>query len=116
MRFNTRYAAPILCAALTFAPGAFAQRAGRFKVYPAEAVTRGNDSYNKTCGYCHGDKAKGGQVGPDLIRSDISLHDEDGIAMAEYPGRARVHQKAVKPSIWTSQRSSISRLTSTRGS
>jgi cytochrome c2 len=83
-----------LCSALTFAPGAFAQRAGRFKAYPAEAVTRGNDSYNKTCGYCHGDKAKGGQVGPDLIRSDISLHDEDGIGMAEYL-KGAVHQKVV---------------------
>ena len=95
MRFNTRYAAVIICAALTFAPGAFAQRGGRFKTYPAEAVTRGQDSYNKTCGYCHGEKAKGGQVGPDLITSDVSLRDEDGIGMAEYL-KGAVHQKAVK--------------------
>ena len=95
MRFNTRYAAPIVCAALTFAPGAFAQRAGRFKIYPAEAVTRGQASYNTTCGYCHGEKAKGGQVGPDLIASDVSLRDEDGIGMSEYL-KGAVHQKAVK--------------------
>ena len=95
MRFNTRYAALLLCAAFTFAPVAFAQRGGRFKTYPAEAITRGQDSYNKTCGYCHGEKAKGGQVGPDLIRSDVSLRDEDGIGMAEYL-KGAVHQKAVK--------------------
>ncbi len=95
MPFNTRYAALLICAALTLAPGAFAQRGGRFKIYPAEAVTRGQDSYNKTCGYCHGEKAKGGQVGPDLIRSDISLRDEDGVGMAEYL-KGAVHQKAVK--------------------
>ena len=95
MRFNTRYAALLLCVALTFAPGAFAQRGGRFKIYPAESVTRGQDSYNKTCGYCHGEKAKGGQAGPDLITSDVSLRDEDGVGMAEYL-KGAVHQKAVK--------------------
>ena len=95
MQFNSRYAALIICAALTLAPGAFAQRAGRFKIYTPEAISRGQDSYNKTCGYCHGEKAKGGQVGPDLIRSDVSLHDEDGIGMAEYL-KGAAHQKAVK--------------------
>lgn len=95
MRFHTTHAALLLCAALTFAPGALAQRGGRFKIYPPEAVTRGKDSYNTTCGYCHGEKAKGGQVGPDLIRSDVSLRDEDGIGMAEYL-KGAVHQKAVK--------------------
>ncbi len=95
MPFHTTHATLLLCAALTFAPAALAQRGGRFKIYPPEAVTRGNDSYNKTCGYCHGEKAKGGQVGPDLIRSDVSLRDEDGIGLAEYL-KGAVHQKAVK--------------------
>ena len=95
MQFYTRYTALLICATVTFAPHAFAQRGGRFKNYAAEAITRGQDSYNKTCGYCHGEKGKGGQVGPDLIRSDVSLHDEDGIGMAEYL-KGAVHQKAVK--------------------
>ncbi len=95
MQFNSKYAALLVCAAVTFAPGAFAQRGGRFKVYTPEAIARGQESYNKTCGYCHGEKAKGGQAGPDLIRSDVSLRDEDGIGMAEYL-KGAVHQKAVK--------------------
>jgi mono/diheme cytochrome c family protein len=95
MRFNKSHAALLACAAFTFAPGAFAQRGGRFKVYAPEAITRGQDAYNKTCGYCHGEKAKGGQVGPDLVRSDVSLRDEDGIGMAEYL-KGAVHQKAAK--------------------
>ena len=42
-------------------------RGGRFKIYPAEAVNRGLPAYNSTCGYCHGERGKGGQAGPDLI-------------------------------------------------
>jgi mono/diheme cytochrome c family protein len=68
---------------------------GRFKVYPPEAIARGLTAYNTTCGYCHGAKAKGGNAGPDLITSDVSLHDEDGIGMAEYL-KGAAHEKAVK--------------------
>jgi cytochrome c oxidase cbb3-type subunit III len=68
---------------------------GRFKVYPQDAADRGLKSYNTTCGYCHGERAKGGNAGPDLITSDVSLHDEDGVGMAEYL-KGAVHQKAVK--------------------
>jgi cytochrome c oxidase cbb3-type subunit III len=68
---------------------------GRFKVYPAEAVTRGTTGYNTTCGYCHGDRAKGGNAGPDLITSDVSLHDEDGVGLGEYL-KGPIHTKAVK--------------------
>ncbi len=94
MKMNHRSALILLCVA-ALSPTAFAQRGGRFKIYPPEAITRGLDSYNKTCGYCHGEKAKGGQAGPDLIRSDVSLHDEDGVGMAAYL-KGAVHQKAVK--------------------
>ena len=68
---------------------------GRFKAYPADAVTRGTDAYPKTCGYCHGDRAKGGNAGPDLITSDVSLHDEDGVGLGEYL-KGAAHQKVVK--------------------
>jgi len=68
---------------------------GRFKAYPAEAVTAGTTAYNTKCGYCHGDRAKGGNAGPDLIASDVSLHDEDGVGLGEYLNSA-AHTKVVK--------------------
>jgi mono/diheme cytochrome c family protein len=68
---------------------------GRFKAYPQDAVARGTTAYNMTCGYCHGDRAKGGNAGPDLIASDVSLHDEDGVGLGEYL-KGDVHQKAAK--------------------
>ncbi len=68
---------------------------GRFKAYPQDAVARGTIGYNTTCGYCHGDRAKGGNAGPDLIASDVSLHDEDGVGLAAYL-KGDVHQKATK--------------------
>lgn len=68
---------------------------GRFKTYPQDAIDRGLTAYNTTCGYCHGARAKGGNAGPDLITSDVSLHDEDGVGMATYL-KSAVHTKAVK--------------------
>lgn len=68
---------------------------GRFKAYPQDAVARGTTGYNTTCGYCHGDRAKGGNAGSDLITSDVSLHDEDGVGLAAYL-KGDVHQKAAK--------------------
>jgi cytochrome c553 len=68
---------------------------GRFRVYPPEAVDRGLKSYNTTCGYCHGERAKGGNAGPALITSVVLLRDDDGVLMAEYLQGA-VHQKVAK--------------------
>jgi mono/diheme cytochrome c family protein len=70
-------------------------RASRFKIYPAEAIDRGLPAYNSTCGYCHGDRGKGGKAGPDLIASAVTLHDEDGVQLAAYV-RAPEHSKVVK--------------------
>lgn len=70
-------------------------RVGRFKIYPREAVDRGLPAYNSTCGYCHGDRGKGGKAGPDLIASLVTLHDEDGVQLAAFV-RAPEHSKVVK--------------------
>lgn len=70
-------------------------RGPRFKIYPAEAVSRGLPLYNSTCGYCHGDRGKGGKAGPDLIASVVTLHDEDGVQLASFV-RAAEHSKVVK--------------------
>ena len=73
------------------APG----RGSRFKIYPAEAIERGLPAYNTTCGYCHGERGKGGKAGPDLIASLVTLHDEDGVDIAKFV-RAPAHAKVVK--------------------
>jgi mono/diheme cytochrome c family protein len=70
-------------------------RGSRFKVYPQEAITRGLPAYNSTCGYCHGERGKGGKAGPDLIASLVTLHDEDGVQFAEFV-RGAQHSKVVK--------------------
>jgi cytochrome c oxidase cbb3-type subunit III len=43
----------------------------------AAASARGEKLYAPTCGFCHGDKARGAE-GPNLVRSEIVLHDEKG--------------------------------------
>jgi len=40
------------------------------------AVARGQKLYVVSCGFCHGSTAKGGNSGPDLVRSILALHDE----------------------------------------
>ena len=70
-------------------------RGSRFKIYPAEMINRGLSAYNSTCGYCHGERGKGGKAGPDLIASVVTLHDEDGVQIASYI-RGPEHTKAAK--------------------
>jgi mono/diheme cytochrome c family protein len=70
-------------------------RGPRFKIYSEEAITRGLPAYNSTCGYCHGERGKGGKAGPDLIASIVTLHDEDGVDIAKFV-RAPEHSKVVK--------------------
>ena len=70
-------------------------RGSRFKIYSAEAIERGLPAYNSTCGYCHGDRGKGGKAGPDLIASVVTLHDEDGVQLAKHVRDAE-HSKIVK--------------------
>jgi mono/diheme cytochrome c family protein len=81
-------------------------RVGRFKVYPADAVNRGLPAYNSTCGYCHGARGKGGQAGPDLIVSSITLHDDDGVQLANYV-RGPQHSKVAKVEVTDSQMGDI---------
>ena len=43
----------------------------------AAASARGEKLYAPSCGFCHGDKARGAS-GPNLVRSEVVLHDEKG--------------------------------------
>jgi len=47
-------------------------------VPPADAVERGQKQFVIQCGGCHGADARGDDNGPDLVRSEIVLDDEQG--------------------------------------
>jgi cytochrome c oxidase cbb3-type subunit 3 len=62
-------------------------RQGRGAVFPAQqrspgdpaAIERGRALYSVTCSACHGVDARGGQLGgPNLLRSQLVLSDQDG--------------------------------------
>jgi len=84
------------------AAGARGGRVGRFIVYPPDAVSRGLTEYNSTCGYCHGPRGKGGQAGPDLIVSTVTLHDEYGVELGKYV-KGPEHTKVAKVEVSDTQ-------------
>jgi mono/diheme cytochrome c family protein len=42
------------------------------------AVDAGHQVFSQNCAFCHGANAKGGETGPDLLRSVLVLDDENG--------------------------------------
>jgi cytochrome c oxidase cbb3-type subunit 3 len=44
----------------------------------ATAVARGKAVYDVNCAFCHGEDARGGDNGPNLIRGEVVLNDNDG--------------------------------------
>ena len=65
-------------------------RQGRGAVFPAQqrppgdpaVIERGRSIYSVTCSACHGADARGGQLGgPNLLRSQLVLADQDGEAI-----------------------------------
>ena len=47
------------------------------------SVERGQKTFIANCGFCHGSRAKGGEKGPDLVRSVLVLDDEGGRAIGQ---------------------------------
>jgi mono/diheme cytochrome c family protein len=45
---------------------------------PPEVVERGKSQYSVSCSFCHGSDARGGSIGPNLLRSDVVLRDQNG--------------------------------------
>lgn len=43
-----------------------------------DLVDRGRQAFVVSCGFCHGVDARGGEGGPDLVRSELMLADEGG--------------------------------------
>ena len=65
------------------APGG-ARGGGGFVAYPQrpiadpEAVARGKVLFDVNCSFCHGADARGGDDGPNLLRSELVLEDQKG--------------------------------------
>lgn len=47
------------------------------------AVARGKQIFSANCSFCHGSDARGGEQGPNLIRSELVLNDKDGELIAK---------------------------------
>jgi cytochrome c oxidase cbb3-type subunit III len=64
--------------------GGGAQGGGGFIAYPQRAVTdpnavaRGKVLFEVNCSFCHGADARGGDDGPNLLRSELVLEDQKG--------------------------------------
>ena len=72
---------------LTAAVSLMAQPPGRGPRPPAypqhpradeKTIERGRAIYGVNCNFCHGSDARGGEGGPNLLRSDIVLNDKSG--------------------------------------
>lgn len=54
------------------------QRRGPAMRRPTPETERGRSQFLKSCAFCHGPEANGGAAGPNLLRSSIVRHDENG--------------------------------------
>jgi cytochrome c oxidase cbb3-type subunit III len=76
----------ILCAFAAAAVLAHGQ--ARQPMFPPRApgdpatVARGKAIYGVNCNFCHGSDARGGEGGPNLLRSDLVLNDQNGERIA----------------------------------
>src|SRR5580692_3187587 len=46
------------------------------------SIDRGKALYGVHCNFCHGSDARGGEGGPNLLRSDLVLNDQNGELIA----------------------------------
>ena len=61
--------------------GARAERAPDYPVHPPappEQLARGQQLFRSNCSFCHGSDARGGETGPNLVRDQIVLNDQNG--------------------------------------
>jgi cytochrome c oxidase cbb3-type subunit 3 len=63
---------------------------GDYQVYDAATLERGKAIFSANCAFCHGGSAKGGESGPDLLRSVTVLHDENGDLIGQVLHNGRV--------------------------
>ena len=78
--------AAAVCAAVVLAAQQSDRRTDRPRIpsFDQNAVERGQRIFGTQCAFCHGANAKGGESGPDLIRSVIVLDDDGGMGLGEF--------------------------------
>src|ERR1700691_2748366 len=55
-------------------------------------VARGKQVFSVNCSFCHGSDARGGEGGPNLLRSPIVLNDREGEVISAVVLNGRVEQ------------------------
>jgi cytochrome c oxidase cbb3-type subunit III len=75
-------------------PKGSASPAGDFPRAPHDpaAVARGKQIFSVNCGFCHGSDARGGEGGPNLLRSPLVLNDQEGEVIAAVVLNGRVEK------------------------
>lgn len=86
---------------------AFAGGGRNYKEYPAEVLENGHKLFSQNCAFCHGANAKGGETGPDLLRSVIVLDDDNGEKIGQVVLNGRPDKGMPKFSMRQDQISSI---------
>ena len=71
------------------------------------AVERGRALYGVQCNFCHGSDARGGEGGPNLLRSQLVLNDQKGEAIAPVIQNGRIDQGMPKFNLTVAQISDI---------
>jgi cytochrome c oxidase cbb3-type subunit 3 len=61
-------------------------------VADAAQVARGKQVFSVNCGFCHGSDARGGESGPNLLRSPIVLQDRQGEVISTVVSNGRVEK------------------------
>src|ERR1051326_1720513 len=56
-----------------------------------QAAARGEKLYAPNCAFCHGEKARGAS-GPNLVRSEVVLHDDKGELIGPLISKGRVEK------------------------
>jgi mono/diheme cytochrome c family protein len=59
-------------------------------------VDRGKALYGVNCNFCHGSDARGGEGGPNLLRSDLVLNDQNGELIAQVVQNGKGEMPALK--------------------
>ena len=70
-------------------------------------VERGHQIFSANCSFCHGSDARGGEGGPNLIRSQLVLDDKDGELIATVVQNGRPDKGMPKFDLTTAEISSI---------
>src|SRR5438046_2028055 len=83
-RFRFRDVVIIAFATILCAPPSPAQAPPRAPDYPEhppappEQLARGGQIFRSNCSFCHGSDARGGETGPNLVRDEVVLRDQQG--------------------------------------